>query len=150
MHRFYEFALVTRGTCTHNFRGVEAPLIVGDVFIIPPHEAHGYTVRPNTSIANCYFFPERLGQLTEYVHGETFQEPAVPAGLSDVRQQWDSLLETISLRTGSKKIQKPSVITDNLSKQGILHLDPASAMDVEALLMRSMRNILTFNMNLNT
>ncbi len=136
MHRFYEFALVTRGTCTHSFRGVEAPLIVGDVFIIPPHEAHGYTVHPNTSIANCYFFPERLGQLTEYVHGETFQELAVPAGLSDVRQQWDSLLETISLRTDSKKMPKSSVVTDNLSKQGVLHLDPAAAMDVEALLMR--------------
>lgn len=87
MHRFYEFALVTRGTCTHSFRGVEAPLIVGDVFIIPPHEAHGCMVHPNAGIANCYFFPERLEQLTIYVHEGTFQKPEVPAGLRDVRQQ---------------------------------------------------------------
>ena len=61
MHHYYEFTLVTRGTCIHSFRGVDVPLIAGDVFLIPPNESHAYYMHSPASIVNCYFFPERLG-----------------------------------------------------------------------------------------
>ncbi|MGI6006689.1 MAG: AraC family transcriptional regulator [Ruminococcus sp.] len=134
MHRHDEFILVVCGACTHRFRGVEVPLIAGDVFIIPPHESHGYTVTSSATIANCYFFPERMGQMAEYVKNGTYQEPAISAGLENVKAQWDNLLATISLR--NEHVSEPLMVTDNLSKQGVLHLAPAEAMDVENLLHR--------------
>ncbi|MGI6010067.1 MAG: AraC family transcriptional regulator [Ruminococcus sp.] len=134
MHRHYEFILVTCGACTHRFRDVEVPLIAGDVFIIPPHENHGYTVVSNAVIANCYFFPERMGQMADYVKNGTFQQSAIPTGLENVKAQWDNLLSTIRLREEDEP--EPILITDNLSKQGVLHLAPAEAMDVENLLHR--------------
>lgn len=134
MHRHYEFILVTCGACTHRFRDVEVPLIAGDVFIIPPHENHGYTVTSNAVIANCYFFPERIGKIAEYVKNEAYQQTVVPTGLENVKAQWDNLLSTISLREGDTA--RPVLVTDNLSKQGVLHLAPAEAMDVENLLCR--------------
>ena len=133
MHRHYEFSLIIRGSCTHRYRGVEVPLIAGDVFIIQPHEEHGYQVNPHTIIANCYFFPEKLGRFTEYVRSGLYQESAIPVGLSDVKLQWDSLLVTASLRDPD---DEPLLVTDHLSKQGILHLAPAEALDVETLLKR--------------
>lgn len=133
MHRHYEFSLITRGSCTHTFRDVEVPLIAGDVFIIPPHENHGYQVNPNSTIVNCYFFPERLGRFTEYVKNGLYQESDIPRSLGEVKFQWDNLLSTVALRGDG---QEPVFVTDHLSKQGILHLAPAEAMDVESLLQR--------------
>ena len=135
MHRHYEFTLVNRGTIIHRFRGVEVPLIAGDVFLIPPGEEHGYLADPNSAITNCYFFPERLGRFSEYVKDGTFQSSEIPCGLEDVKNQWDNLLSTISLR-GGMRAQEPQLITNNLTKQGVLHLAPAEAMDVETLLRR--------------
>lgn len=134
-HRHYEFTLITKGTCIHRFRGVEVPLIAGDVFLIPPHEEHGYTLDANSSLINCYFFPERLSQLSDYLKAETFQNSEIPLGLEDVKHQWDSLLATIPSRNDSR-FSKSFVIADNLTKQGVLHLAPAAAMDVESLLRR--------------
>lgn len=134
MHRHYEFILITRGACIHRFRDVEVPLIAGDVFIVPPHENHGYTVTSKTVISNCYFFPERIGQRSDYVTSGTYQQSAISTGLENVKAQWDNLLLTVSLRDADA--DGPALTTDNLSKQGIIHLAPAQAMDVEHLLHR--------------
>ncbi len=135
MHHHYEFTLVNRGTCIHKFRGVEVPLIAGDVFLIPPDEEHGYSLDSNSAITNCYFFPERLGQFSEYVKTGTFQQSEIPFGLEDIKNQWDSLLSTITLRSDAI-LEEPLLVTDNMTKQGVLHLAPAEAMDVESLLVR--------------
>lgn len=135
MHYYYEFTLVTRGTCIHSFRGVDVPLIAGDVFLIPPHEPHAYYMHSAASIVNCYFFPERLGQFAEYVSDVAFEEKNIPSSLEDVKKQWDSLLSTAPLRNVTKD-QESKKITDNLTKQGVLHLPPQQAMDVIGLLHR--------------
>ena len=31
-HAYYEFALVTKGSCVHSYKGVKVPLVPGDVF----------------------------------------------------------------------------------------------------------------------
>ncbi len=37
-HAFQEFVLITKGACMHRFRGIEMPLISGDVFSSRPSE----------------------------------------------------------------------------------------------------------------
>ncbi len=124
-HRYYEFALITRGSCIHRFRDVEVPLIAGDVFIIPPEEEHSYRIMPHTTIANCYFFPELLGT--------AFSDSIIPNSLHDIKNQWDEILINIASKPGQGD---PIDTVNPLSRQGILHLAPSQAMDVESLLRR--------------
>ena len=135
MHHYYEFTLVTRGTCIHSFRGVDVPLIAGDVFLIPPNESHAYYMHSPASIVNCYFFPERVGQFAEYVSDVAFEEKNIPTSLNDVKKQWDRLMSTAPLRSASGA-RTSREITDNLTRQGVLHLPPTQAMDVIGLLHR--------------
>ena len=58
-HQFYEFTVITRGSCIHNYRGVQVPLMPGDVFMIEPNQPHGYDIQAQVSITNCQFYPER-------------------------------------------------------------------------------------------
>lgn len=134
-HRHYEFTLVNRGNCIHRFRGVEVPLIAGDVFLIPPHEEHGYSLDSGSMITNCYFFPERMEQLADYLKTGWYQNPEIPLGLEDVKKHWDGLLLTID-SDHAWQFPQPAAVSDNLTKQGVLHLSPAVAMDVASLLQR--------------
>lgn len=134
-HRYYEFSLVNRGTCIHRFRGVEVPLIAGDVFLIPPHEEHGYSLDADTSITNCYFFPERIGQLSDYLKTGNSRKAKVPTGLENIEKQWDSLLLTNEDRSDFR-FSEQFIPTDNLTKQGVLHLAPTEAAEVDSLLRR--------------
>ena len=59
-HQFYEFTVITRGSCIHNYRGVQVPLMPGDVFMIEPNQPHGYDIQAQVSITNCQFYPEQL------------------------------------------------------------------------------------------
>ena len=61
-HRFQEFVLITKGACMHTFRGIEIPLIAGDVFLVPPHQTHSYIMNSQIRFTNCYFYPEQLGE----------------------------------------------------------------------------------------
>ncbi len=134
-HLFYEFSMIHKGTCTHKFRNVEVPLIPGDLVLIPPHENHGYTVWEGTEITNCYFFPERLKDSSEYITSKAWSQPSDYYLKNDVKNQWDSLLSSISFR--NEEIgQEPDLVLDSLTKQGVLHLAPETALDVENLLQR--------------
>ena len=81
MHRHYEFILITRGACIHRFRDVEVPLIAGDVFIVPPHENHGYTVTSKTVISNCFFSRSGSGK-------DLITSPAALISSRPFRQDW--------------------------------------------------------------
>ena len=134
MHHYHEFTLVTKGTCIHRFRGVDVPIIAGDVFLIPPHENHSYFMNSSTSIVNCYFFPERLGQFADYINDTTFAREVIPSNLDDVKEQWNNLIAPE--RVNSQGFPKEERPTDNLTKQGVLHLPAEEALDVEYLLRR--------------
>jgi AraC-like DNA-binding protein len=56
-HEFVEIVFIMKGTCIHNYLGVETPLIPGDVFIVVPHEEHSYTINSETNICNLIFYP---------------------------------------------------------------------------------------------
>ncbi len=135
MHKFYEFAMIHRGTCTHKFRGVEVPLIAGDIVLIPPCEGHAYSIHSYAEITNCYFFPERIGESSTYITSHTLHSSSAPLGTEDLKNQWDNLLSSLSLRE-EDNAREPQLLIDNLTKQGVLHLPPEIALDVEGLLGR--------------
>ena len=107
-HDFQEFVLITSGACMHNFRGIDVPLITGDVFLIPSHMPHSYDMNSHIRIANCYFYPEKLGA------------------------KWDAMLKEIMEEedTGHGNTSK----SDRSNLQGIIHLDADEARQVEMLL----------------
>jgi AraC-like DNA-binding protein len=59
-HNFQEFVLITKGSCLHQFKNISMPLIPGDVFLIPPHQEHTYTIESPVSMYNCQFYPEEI------------------------------------------------------------------------------------------
>ncbi|WP_332631393.1 AraC family ligand binding domain-containing protein [Halalkalibacter flavus] len=59
-HNFQEFVLITKGSCLHQFKNISMPLIPGDVFLIPPHQEHTYTIETPVSMYNCQFYPEEI------------------------------------------------------------------------------------------
>ena len=59
-HEFQEFALITKGYCIHKYKGVEVPLMPGDVFLIKPHTPHSYLIQSPIELIYCQFYPEKL------------------------------------------------------------------------------------------
>lgn len=58
-HEFVELIYVVHGSATHRFQNISYEIHAGDVFIINPGEAHGYSIEPGNTleIINCLFFP---------------------------------------------------------------------------------------------
>lgn len=126
-HRFYEFTVITKGSCIHNYRGVQVPLIPGDIFMIEPNQPHGYEIQAQVSIINCQFYPEQLSN----ENNRLLQSAWVSSKSEDIKKQWDELLQYVSLEeTGIDS----NVRQANLNTQGIIHLNSDDLAYVESLL----------------
>lgn len=133
-HRFQEFVLITKGACMHTFRGIEIPLIAGDLFLVPPHQKHSYVMNSQIRFINCYFYPEQLGDDWTRLMREVLPAHSSSDNLDDIKSQWENLLSNISVH---KEIRSPSAKNRNKSHiQGIIHLNPQEALRVESLLMQ--------------
>ena len=61
-HTYYEFVIITRGSCIFDYQGVRSLLMPGDVFLIEPHQTHSYEVQATATLSlTVTFFPEPLG-----------------------------------------------------------------------------------------
>ncbi|MCH1982520.1 AraC family transcriptional regulator [Ruminococcus sp. OA3] len=133
-HVFQEFVLITKGACMHRFRGIEMPLISGDVFLVPAHQKHGYIMNSQIRFMNCYFFPDELGEDWKRLMRETLPPTSATDSMEDIRSQWENLLVNISDGDAG---DKQSLTNDEKSHiQGIIHLTPQEAIRVEALLLQ--------------
>lgn len=129
-HTYYEFAIVTRGSCMFEYRGVCSLLIPGDVFLIQPHELHSYDVQAPAMITNCHFFPEELGaECNQSLQSATTR--VQPQGLEDVKKQWDELLRYVTLQ---ENVAENRGRQAELETQGVIHLTPNEMEQVEELL----------------
>lgn len=61
-HNFIELVIMGRGTCKHKYNGTEIPIVPGDSFVVLPNEVHSYDISNETTIYNCLFYPEALGE----------------------------------------------------------------------------------------
>lgn len=59
-HEFYELFFIAKGSCTHTYKEQAALLIPGDVMLVTPHSAHGFSFGGTSSIFNCQFLPGEL------------------------------------------------------------------------------------------
>lgn len=59
VHEFVELIFVVEGKATHLFQDIYYEVAEGDVFVINPGEAHGYSLKEDQSIeiVNCLFEP---------------------------------------------------------------------------------------------
>jgi mannose-6-phosphate isomerase-like protein (cupin superfamily) len=78
-HAYHEICLVVSGSATHLTKTGRAPLIPGDVFVVPPEEVHAIEDVNDLEVINAYY-------LTEWLMGDLgllWTEPgAVPLFLS--------------------------------------------------------------------
>ncbi len=126
-HDFQEFVLIVKGSCVHRYRNQEATLIPGDVFLISPNQEHSYIVQGDVEILNVCFYPERLGiQWTEFMSNIIAPLQRVNARTNQYRQS----MYNVTLRDDR---DIPGYEAD-LNTQGIIHLKPSEASQVENLL----------------
>lgn len=130
-HRFYEFSMITKGSCLHNYRGIEVPLIPGDIFFVEPNQPHSYEIQAQVSIINCQFHPEQLGfENNQMFLSATTRYKKDNKG-DDIKRQWEELLQYVTLEEGNIE---SNVRQANLNAQGIIHLDSNEMAYVESLL----------------
>src|SRR6187402_2033121 len=58
LHDFFEFALVTQGTGTHQSGERRHPVRRGTAILIPPGALHGYELSEDIVVYNCFVRPE--------------------------------------------------------------------------------------------
>ncbi len=140
-HLFYEFVLVSRGSCVHTYDGSDVVLLPGDVFLLPPQESHAFRVDGDMSIYNLQFFPHRIGARW---HGHVRQGEA-PGGENDpssinapLKERWDDILRAVSLgrNVSTAGGQHGEILRRHadLNAQGIIHLDEGYRRKVEEML----------------
>ncbi|WP_394236311.1 helix-turn-helix domain-containing protein [Niallia oryzisoli] len=91
-HEFQEFVLITKGSCIHRYKDISMPLIPGDVFLIPSHQEHAYTIETPVSMYNCQFYPEKIadwwhGQFGGLLSDLTGPEDSSPISPADLNRQ---------------------------------------------------------------
>ena len=133
-HRFYEFAFLQKGTAIHHYHDVPLVLINGDLLLIPPENEHSYEIRGGTTIINCYFFPEQIHQLADYIVDGEYRPHRAPRSLYGIQEQWEDLMSTLSLRDIPERNESLSV-EEKVRRQGVLHLPPQTMMHIENILL---------------
>ena len=111
-HAYYEFALIKKGSCIHNYKGTSIPLVPGDVFLIPPHCEHSYEIQAEVEIYNCNFIAEGLGEEFNGILEELFEKLEIQSSTKDIQGRWN--------------------------QQEILHLEPKEMEIVEYHLLQMM------------
>ncbi|MEQ1769201.1 MAG: AraC family transcriptional regulator [Devosia sp.] len=59
-HAFHEIGLVVAGSATHITQAGRAPLLPGDLFVVPPDEVHALEGARDLEIINAYYLSEWL------------------------------------------------------------------------------------------
>ena len=93
-HAYHEICLIVSGSATHVTKDGRAPLLPGDVFVVPPDEVHAIEDVDHLEAINAYYLSEWLmGDL-----GLLWTEPAaVPLFLSTTLMR-SQIVNTVQLR----------------------------------------------------
>ncbi len=131
-HHFYELALITKGVCVHDYRGVQTSLFPGDVFFIEPDEYHGYMDNSNLELINCQFLPEILTQGS--IAGSGL---ALDGGSFVQREDWKALVKDLFDEEESAETPENSLSQQaKLNRQGIIHLSAGERQELDGWLNR--------------
>jgi AraC-like DNA-binding protein/mannose-6-phosphate isomerase-like protein (cupin superfamily) len=93
-HAYHEICLVTSGRAIHRTKTGRAPLVPGDVFVVPPGEVHAIETVARLEVINAYYLSEWLMEDL----GLLWTEPgAVPLFLSTALMK-SQIVETVQMR----------------------------------------------------
>ena len=135
-HDFQEFVLITRGSCVHVYKNSNVILMPGDVFLIPPHQLHGYENMGDITIYNCQFYPEEIGGDCSDI-----LKTVVNCHFEDTESQ-DLLGNRLNILKELPGEKSPSddrnmeTLKGDINKQGIIHLDNGTLNYIEEILMK--------------
>lgn len=130
-HAYYEFALVVKGSCVHDYKGVQVPLIPGDVYLIEPHQEHSYSIQASVDIINCNFIAEGLGNEFDSIISDASRKRTLCQFDADTKRNWDELIQYVSLKGQDSR---QDMIQSCLNTQGIIHLQDKEMEEVKRLL----------------
>lgn len=131
-HQFYEFLLITQGSCVHRYKQTTTTLIPGDVLLIAPGEEHGYVINADVMIYNCQFFADKMGDHWKDLIG-IISFDAMEFFKNSTRKR---NLAALALKAGNKDIK---VHDADLNHQGIIHLGSRDMANVVSILKTIVR-----------
>jgi hypothetical protein len=134
-HSFYEFVLVTQGSCIHRYQKEEVLLLPGDVFLLPARQEHSFEIDEPVTVYNCQFFPGRLDprwrhgnvskERTTIVHEENWRSE------KPIEEHWYSILRSVAI---GHEAGKRTAHRANINGQGIIHLNVEERFMVQRIL----------------
>lgn len=130
-HNFLEFALITKGCCIHVYKGVQVPLIPGDVFLIEPGEEHSYEIQAPIELINCQFFSEELSRECNEMLEGVKQRNDIVYEKREIQNRWNELIRGLSDSEEDWIYQSRQ---SNLNRQGIIHLNMKERSVIEYLM----------------
>ena len=129
-HRYYEFALITKGACIHEYRGVKVSLVPGDIFFIEPGERHGYEVSSGFELINCQFYPELLSQECKQALCRARTSMNDFCRESGLGVHWNELIHDM-FKEESDFRSDCILHQEKLNRQGIIHLSIDERREIE-------------------
>lgn len=138
-HKYHEFALITKGSCIHDYKGAKVSVVPGDLLFIEPNEYHGYEIETECELINCQFYPEKLRKECNEALDRTKKSIVQDAREKELEKQWTELIrELFEQENGKDLLKEEEVQEEKLKRQGIIHLTPEIRKEMEFLLNKMM------------
>lgn len=135
-HGFFEIILIEKGSCSHIYQNMQTMLIPGDAVVVPPHNAHAFSLSAVTSIFLCQFQESAIQPDILQLLGRSPVQKGSPSNSSTQAEEpepvWEHLLADKERYYVNAKTDT-DMYSLNSSKQGVIHLNPRELSFVESL-----------------
>ncbi len=115
-HAFHEIGLIVAGTATHVTGAGRAPLIPGDIFVVPPDEAHAIEDVRDLEVINAYYLSEWLMSDLGLLWTEA---GAVPLFLSSTLMK-AQIVDTVQLRLAPSDFERVRAELTQIAHEGTM------------------------------
>ena len=113
-HAFHEIGLVVAGSATHVTQSGRAPLVPGDVFVVPPDEVHALEDVTGLEVVNAYYLSEWLMSDLGLLWTEA---GAVPLFLSTTLMK-SQIVDTVQLRLSPTDFARVATELTQIESEG--------------------------------
>lgn len=113
-HAFHEIGLIVSGSATHVTQAGRAPLLPGDVYVVPPDEVHAIEGVDNLEVINAYYMSEWLMSDLGLLWTEA---GAVPLFLSTTLMK-AQIVDTVQLRLAPSDLERVSTELTQIAHEG--------------------------------
>ena len=125
-HRFAEFVYIKRGSCVHHYKNSEVLLVPGDVFIIPPYNAHSFKINAEVTIYNCQYYPDKISHEWNEMYNNLILKESQK---EKTKKDYEDILRNMSMISS----ESTKHVAD-INSQGIIHLSTKEIQNFETML----------------